>query len=94
MTDEIEMQGCEHCSKEFPLDQVTMMGEYWFCHGCEAEWRAVFDACEHQWEDSSDDGVQGTYCPKCSGFIEGAVMTSTRPPYGPAVSNGQSGDAA
>lgn len=77
MNEPVEMQGCEHCSKEFPLDQMTMMGDYWFCQGCETEWRAEFDACEHVWEGSFEDGVKGCYCPKCSGFLEQFEMAAT-----------------
>lgn len=64
-----ELQGCEHCSKEFSLETMTMMGEYWFCQGCYDEWKSEFDACVHHWTpEESEFGEPGRYCDKCSGF--------------------------
>lgn len=77
----VEMQGCEHCGKEFPFDDnMTMMGEYWFCHGCYTEWKAVFDACDHHWTpEESEFGDPGQYCDKCHGFVEDTDMSSVVP---------------
>jgi hypothetical protein len=68
--DEIEMQGCEHCSKEFPLEEMTRQADGWFCEGCYAEFKKHFDACDHIWEPEIDDmGDEGQYCAKCCGFV-------------------------
>lgn len=67
--DPIDLQGCEHCSKEFPIETMTMMGDCWFCVGCYFEWRAEFEACQHDWAPGHFDGEPGKLCNKCSGFI-------------------------
>lgn len=62
-------QGCEHCSNEFPIETMTMMGEHWFCQGCYDGWKKEFDACDHHWApEESEFGEPGQYCNKCSGF--------------------------
>jgi len=64
-----DLQGCEHCAKEFPIETMTMMGDYWYCQGCYDEWKAHFDACDHHWTpEESEFGEPGRYCDKCSGF--------------------------
>lgn len=66
---EMDLQGCESCGKEFDVGTMTLMGEYWFCEGCYDEWKKQFDACEHSWEpELSEFGEPGKYCHKCSGF--------------------------
>jgi uncharacterized Zn ribbon protein len=71
LSDEPEdLQGCEHCSKEFPIEDMTMMDDGWFCAECCAEWKAEFDACAHSWEpEESEFGEPGKYCGKCHGFV-------------------------
>ena len=67
--DPVDLQGCEHCGKEFPLDECVTMVDCWYCDGCYKEWKAVFDACQHDWEpELSEFGEDGRYCHKCSGF--------------------------
>lgn len=66
----IEMQGCERCSKEFPLEQMTMQEDCWICEGCYADFKKHFDACEHQWEPHINSyGEPSQYCPKCIGLV-------------------------
>lgn len=37
---------------------------------CIAEWRAEFDACQHDWQEPYwFDGDEGKICRKCSGFV-------------------------
>lgn len=68
--DDIEMQGCESCGKEFPLEDMIRQQDGWFCEGCYAEFKAQFDACEHKWTPEIDDmGDEGKYCEKCCGFV-------------------------
>lgn len=70
MTEAIDLQGCEHCSKEFPIEAMTSMDDCWICQGCHAEWKKEFDACEHEWTSDIDAmGDTGKYCQKCSGFV-------------------------
>lgn len=64
-----DLQGCESCSKDFPIETMTMMCDCWFCEGCYKEWKAEFDACEHHWTpEDSEFGEPGRYCDKCSCF--------------------------
>jgi hypothetical protein len=70
MAEQVELQACEHCSKELPVETMEIMDDCWFCSGCTAEWRAIFDACEHRWEPHVDQmGDEGQYCTRCMGFV-------------------------
>lgn len=71
MSNETDMQGCEHCDKELPIERMRMMGECWFCEGCTEEWQQLFDKCQHEWRSGEFDehGEPGQYCAKCSGFV-------------------------
>ena len=61
---------CEHCAEEFPVGDMEMMGMCWVCQRCVAEWRTVFEACEHEWEPETDAmGDAGQYCSKCCSFV-------------------------
>lgn len=76
MSEPIDLQGCEHCGKEFPIEQCTMMVDCWYCESCCAEWRAIFDSCEHDWRDDYQDGEKGVLCRKCNGFMPDFEMTT------------------
>lgn len=66
----IDLQGCESCGKQFPIEAVSMMEDCWYCEPCIAEWRAEFDACNHEWSPHVDCmGDEGKLCSRCSGFI-------------------------
>lgn len=66
----VEMQGCEHCSKEFPLETMRMMEDCWFCEACTNEFQEAFDTCKHKWSPYTDTmGDPGQVCEKCSGFV-------------------------
>jgi hypothetical protein len=79
MTDEIDMQGCERCAAELPIERMSMMDDCWFCPSCVADFRKQFDACEHQWEPHTDTmGDEGQYCSKCCGFVARATGSETR----------------
>lgn len=70
MIEPVDLQGCECCPREFPIETMTMMDDCWFCDSCTAEFRRTFDACEHQWEPHTDSmGDRGRYCVRCSGFV-------------------------
>ena len=66
-----EKQGCEHCSKEFPLETMSCSADgCWICEGCYADFKKQFDACEHDWEPHTDEmGDEGRVCKRCSGFV-------------------------
>jgi hypothetical protein len=65
-----DLQACEHCRKEFPIEEMLSMSDFWICSGCYAEWKQTFDACEHQWEPhESEFGEPGKYCGRCMGFV-------------------------
>lgn len=69
MPDEADLQGCEHCGKEFPIEQCVLMPDCWICERCYADFKAHFDACQHEWEpQQSEHNAPGRYCHKCSGF--------------------------
>lgn len=70
MTETIELQTCEHCSKDFDLESMTLMEGCWFCEGCTADFQKHFDACEHKWSPHVNEmGDQGQHCEKCTGFV-------------------------
>ncbi len=65
-----ELQGCEHCGKDFPLETMRMMSDCWYCEGCTAEFQKHFDVCAHSWSSHVDEmGDAGQYCEHCSGFV-------------------------
>lgn len=65
-----ELQGCEHCEKEFPLETMRMMSDAWFCEACTEEWQEIFDNCQHEWSPYVDAmGGDGRICERCSGFV-------------------------
>lgn len=62
--------GCEHCDKEYPIEEMGMMGDCWICQPCIDEWRGIFNACDHRWEPHVDVmGDDGQCCTKCNGFV-------------------------
>ena len=70
--DSEEMQACEHCGSEVPLDDAVSSEGCWYCPKCFEEWRAEFDACEHDWDAEpyyGEHGDEGRLCKKCSGFV-------------------------
>lgn len=71
MSEQGDLQCCEHCGKEFPIEDMMMMGDSgFFCECCYAEWKVIFDSCNHQWEPQVDEmGDDGQYCTRCSGFV-------------------------
>jgi hypothetical protein len=70
MIEEIDLQQCEHCDKQFPVETMTTMDDGWFCEDCMSEWATAFSACEHQWEPYTDGaGDEGRICTRCSGFV-------------------------
>lgn len=78
MAEPIDLQQCESCSKEYPIESMQMMEDDWFCEGCYVAWKQEFDACEHRWsQHTSTMGEPGRYCSKCAGFVadEGAAVT-------------------
>lgn len=82
MAEPVDLQQCEHCDKEFPIETMTTMEDCWFCEGCVAEWRKVFAACEHEWNPEPYVGVmgdEGRVCNRCSGFVanEDAIALTT-----------------
>lgn len=92
MTEQVELQCCEHCGKEFPLETMRSMDDCWFCAGCTADFQKHFDACDHEWSSDIDAmGDTGQYCQKCSGFVRDDDFDDL---FGaPSVSRPPSGDA-
>lgn len=65
-----DMQGCERCQKENPIETMTMMDDCWFCQACTSEFQAAFASCEHNWSPHVDQmGDAGQYCERCTGFV-------------------------
>ena len=70
MPEPVDLQQCEHCDKEFPVETMTMMEDDWICDGCYKEWRAEFDACNHVWKPhTSTMSEPGRICERCNGFV-------------------------
>lgn len=83
-----DLQQCEHCSKEFPIEQMTTMSDCWFCQGCYDDFKKHFDACEHEWTPRHNEhGDPGKHCHKCSGFVcdDFPAEPSPTPPDADAV---------
>jgi len=58
---------CESCGQPFKSeDDLVGMGEVYCCLGCYLEWKAEYDACEHEWGETDDDGRR--ICNKCNGI--------------------------
>ncbi len=67
---EADLQQCEHCDNEFPIETMTSMEDCWFCERCVSAWRKEFDSCSHAWTPHvSVMGDEGRYCGNCSGFV-------------------------
>jgi hypothetical protein len=70
MTEKIELQTCEHCSKDANLETMTLMESCWFCADCTADFQKHFDACDHKWSPHVDEmGEPGQCCERCTGFV-------------------------
>lgn len=84
MAEDVDLQGCEACGTEHPIEDMHMMEDCWFCTKCTEEWRAGFAVCDHTWEPHvSTMGDEGQYCTKCAGFVANEDFASlglTPPP--------------
>jgi len=70
MAEKPDLQGCESCDKELPIEQMTSMEDCWFCPGCVEAFQKEFDACDHRWKPhTSTMGEPGRVCERCSGFV-------------------------
>jgi hypothetical protein len=70
MSETIELQACERCSKETSLESMSMMEDCWFCADCTADFQKHFDACDHKWSPHVGSmGDPGQYCERCTGFV-------------------------
>lgn len=72
MSETIDLQQCEHCDKEFPIETMTSMEDCWFCEKCVVDWQDCFDRCEHRWSAEPHHGAMGDVgrvCERCSGFV-------------------------
>ena len=67
MSDDI--LSCECCGKSYDINHMTPQGDVWICDGCLKEFRAEFDACDHDWHPDEMDGEPGKYCSKCGWFV-------------------------
>ena len=75
-----DIQACEFCSKEYPIEDCMSMEDSWICQPCYAAWKAEFDACNHEWEPHMDSmGDAGQYCTRCSGFVSDEDMPAMFP---------------
>lgn len=71
----VELQACERCNTEAPIESCTMMDDAWFCEDCTAEFQKQFDACDHKWSPHTDSmGDVGQYCERCCGFVRNKDM--------------------
>jgi len=80
-----ELQRCEHCLQYAQIETMTHMSEAWFCQPCVENWKATFDACDHQWSPWVDEyGDQGQFCERCTGFVRNEDMADLAKPNGRA----------
>jgi hypothetical protein len=79
-SEKIELQACEHCGNELPIQTMRMMSDCWFCELCAADFQKQFDACDHKWSPLTDEmGDPGQYCKRCSGFVRDEDFTTLFP---------------
>lgn len=83
MSNDDDLQQCEHCDNALEIDHMTMSGDVWLCPACVIEWDKTFDACQHKWEPGHHDGEAGQFCPQCSGFVEQAHFDQMRDALSP-----------
>lgn len=70
MNEPVDLQACERCSKEHPIETMRMMDDCWFCAACVSDFDKTFAACRHEWEPHADSmGDAGQYCTRCTGFV-------------------------
>jgi predicted nucleic acid-binding Zn ribbon protein len=81
VTAPVDIQGCENCSNEFPIETMRMTDDgCWICSGCDSEFRQHFSSCGHQWESHvNSHGEPSQYCPKCSGTVRNEDMALLGP---------------
>lgn len=70
MPEPIDMQGCESCGNQFPVESMQLMEDNWICEGCYGEWKKEFDTCDHRWKPHTNSMSEpGRICERCSGFV-------------------------
>lgn len=70
-----ELQGCEHCGKEFSIETMVMHDDCWICTGCHQEWSRLFDGCTHEWQPHVNSfGEYSQFCTKCFGIVRNEDM--------------------
>lgn len=76
--DEDDVLSCESCGKKFPSETMTGAGDCcYLCEACHAEWKKIFDACQHKWGPGYFEGDEGFSCENCGGFVR-EIPTSPR----------------
>lgn len=70
-TETTDLQGCEQCGKQVPIeDAIPTADGCYLCAGCDQNWRALFDACQHQWKPRTNEwGESAAVCGRCSGTV-------------------------
>lgn len=70
-----DMQACEACRSEHPIQTMTLMEGCWFCEACDGKFREAFATCDHKWSPHTDEmGDLGQYCERCTGFVRNEDM--------------------
>ena len=70
MSETIELQTCERCSKDDNIETMTLMEGCWFCAPCVEDFQKHFDACDHKWSPYVNEmGDLGQCCERCTGFV-------------------------
>lgn len=71
-SEKIDLQTCEACGEEGPVENFCMHDDVWICESCDADFRNAFASCKHQWETEThinNMGEEGRICSKCNGFV-------------------------
>lgn len=76
---ETDLACCEACGRSVPWENAHRHVDVWMCDNCDAEWRAQFDACVHDWEECPLDYGPGRVCAQCSGAVEDDVAAALFP---------------
>lgn len=65
-----DMQRCETCPSDHPIEEMERHGEVWLCPKCSRDANEAFLACDHSWRPDFDEhGEPAQYCGKCGGMV-------------------------
>lgn len=66
-----DLVDCEICDARCAAEEATLTEDgCHLCPKCQAEWQAMFDACQHDWKRGFNEfGDDARICNRCSGIV-------------------------